>query len=275
MVGSMKYRLIHWLLLCLLTLPLLHGCFSGASRYHQDSAPGFEINTANIPDAVPRFEPKSKQGNPPSYKVYGRRYHVMDSSEGYVKRGVASWYGTKFHGRSTSSGETYNMYAMTAAHRSLPLPTYVRVTHLENGRSVVLRVNDRGPFHNNRLIDLSYSAAKKLGITAKGTGIVEVRAINPRNYRFQKTRRSKTSKSPKTKYKLYLQAGAFVSRNNAEQLKTRLNGLLARHEISTGFNNQNKLYRVRIGPLASIDEADQLAEKISQAGVASPYIVVD
>ena len=131
---------------------------------------------------MPKVESKSKYGNPKSYVVFGKRYYVKDSAKGYVEQGIASWYGTKFHGRRTSSGETYDMYAMTAAHKTLPLPTYARVTNLENGRSVMVKVNDRGPFHQNRIIDLSYSAATRLGIVKTGTGRVEVEAIDPRNY---------------------------------------------------------------------------------------------
>ncbi|MCP5136305.1 MAG: septal ring lytic transglycosylase RlpA family protein [Gammaproteobacteria bacterium] len=144
-----------------------------------DRPPDGDVDVSNIPDAVPRPEPRSRYGNPESYKVMGQRYYVMESSHGYVERGIASWYGKKFHGRLTSNREPYDMLAMTAAHKSLPLPTYVRVTSLDNGRSVVVRVNDRGPFHDGRIIDLSYAAAMKLGIAQKGTGHVEVRALDP------------------------------------------------------------------------------------------------
>jgi len=160
-------------LLLLLLLGLLSGC-SGTG----DKVPE---KLSDIPDAKPKVEPKSKYGNPKSYVVFGRRYYTKASSKGYVERGLASWYGKKFHGRKTSNGERYNMYAMTAAHKSLPLPTYVRVTNLTNRRSTVVRVNDRGPFHGKRIIDLSYSAARKLGMAAKGVAMVEVRAIDPGN----------------------------------------------------------------------------------------------
>ncbi len=135
----------------------------------------------NTPDAVPRQEFKTRSGNPERYEVFGRRYSVLESSQGYVERGVASWYGKDFHNRLTSSGERYDMYGMSAAHRSLPLPTYVRVTSLESGRSVVVRVNDRGPFVDTqqRIIDLSYTAALKLGVIGPGTMRVEVRALDP------------------------------------------------------------------------------------------------
>jgi rare lipoprotein A len=132
-----------------------------------------------VPDAVPVEEPRSRYGNPDEYEVLGQTYRVLDSSEGYVAEGLASWYGEEFHGRRTSSGEPYDMNLMTAAHRTLPIPTYVEVTNLENGRVAVVRVNDRGPFHPDRVIDLSYVAARKLGIIGPGTARVRVRALGP------------------------------------------------------------------------------------------------
>jgi rare lipoprotein A len=157
-------------------LGLLSGC-SGTDR--RGESPNSDADFSNIPDAVPKVEPKSQFGNPESYVVFGRRYRTMDSSDGYVARGVASWYGPTFHGRRTSSGEPYDMYAMTAAHKTLPLPTYARVTNLQNGRSAVVKVNDRGPFYADRVIDLSYAAASKLGVVKNGTAFVEIRAIDP------------------------------------------------------------------------------------------------
>jgi peptidoglycan lytic transglycosylase len=135
--------------------------------------------SGTVPDAIPRLEPRARSGNPPFYSVFGRRYYVLSSSVGYRERGVASWYGPGFHKVRTSTGERYDMYAMTAAHKTLPLPAYVRVTNLQNGRSVVVRVNDRGPFVGNRIIDLSYSAAAKLGMLRNGTAMVDVRTIDP------------------------------------------------------------------------------------------------
>jgi rare lipoprotein A len=132
-----------------------------------------------VPDAVPHIEPRARYGNPPFYDVFGKRYYVLSSSVGYWERGVASWYGPGFHKVRTSIGEPYDMYGMTAAHKTLPLPAYVRVTNLQNGRSVVVRVNDRGPFVGNRIIDLSYTAAAKLDMLRNGTAMVDVRAIDP------------------------------------------------------------------------------------------------
>ncbi len=156
-------------------LGLLSGCSSAPERaapnVAQDAGPG-------IQDAVPKVEPRSRYGNPASYVVFGKRYYTKDESKGHVERGLASWYGPGFHGRKTSSGERYDMYAMTAAHKTLPLPTYARVTNIENGRSAVVRINDRGPFHGPRVIDLSRAAAAKLGVLAAGTAEVEVRALD-------------------------------------------------------------------------------------------------
>jgi len=133
----------------------------------------------SVPDAIPRIERRARSGNPPFYDVFGKRYYVLSSSVGYWERGVASWYGPGFHKVRTSTGEPYDMYAMTAAHKTLPLPAYVRVTNLLNGRSVVVRVNDRGPFVGNRIIDLSYTAAAKLDMLRNGTAMVDVRTIDP------------------------------------------------------------------------------------------------
>jgi len=167
-------------ILLLLMVLLLSAC-SHVSR--KDGPPNFYVDETRIHNAVPRVEPLSKYGNMPSYCVFGKRYYTLNTSRNYNQVGIASWYGTKFHSRHTSSGEPYNMLAMTAAHKTLPLPTYVEVTNLRNQRKVIVKVNDRGPFESNRLIDLSYVAAKKLGILGHGTARVRVKAIDPRYYR--------------------------------------------------------------------------------------------
>lgn len=167
---------------------LLSGCFSSRNSggyYKDDGPPRRNVNVAKIADAVPRQEPLSRTGNKP-YKALGKRYYPMDSAKGYKERGQASWYGKKFHGNRTSSGEPYDMYAMTAAHKTLPLPTYVRVVNVDNNRAVVVKVNDRGPFLHNRIIDLSYVAAKKLDMLGRGTANVFVEAIDPKTYRASK-----------------------------------------------------------------------------------------
>lgn len=155
------------------------GSTASGARAGADAAPGEGFDAHAVPDAVPIDEPRSRYGNKSPYQVFGKSYKVMDDADGYVERGVASWYGAKFHGAKTSSGEPYDMYAMSAAHKTLPLPSYVRVTNLENGATVVVRVNDRGPFKHDRVLDLSFAAATRLGITSKGTGLVEVRAVGP------------------------------------------------------------------------------------------------
>jgi len=250
----------------------LAGCSTSRYSQHHDSAPLRDIDANRVPDAVPRHEPPSKYGNPASYTVNGRRYYVLGSAAGYAERGIASWYGNKFHGHRTSSGETYDMYAMTAAHKTLPLPSYVRVTNLKNGRTVVVRVNDRGPFHRNRLIDLSYVAAKKLGIIDSGTGLVEVVAVQPGAPR-QKTAARKSAAPDDTQ--LYLQVGAFVSRHNAEQLRDRLHRRYTRLTIRSAYSPDRKLYRVRIGPLDNVEEADRLAASLAREGFRAPHIVID
>lgn len=273
-----------------------------------------------IPDAMPKVEPRSRYGNPATYVVFGRRYHVMPTSNGYVERGVASWYGPDFHGERTSSGDTYDMYGMTAAHKSLPLPTYARVTNLRNGRSIVVRINDRGPFVDNRIIDLSYTGAAKLGLIGTGTGLVEVRALDPRRPDPGPTLRmaentlpskpaqpvSRPAPTPPTAKPapklidslitpahaddtlpagnspaaatptLYLQIGAFSNRGNAEQLRSKLSAAhVSDIHISESVSNQRPIYRVRIGPLASVAEADRMAATLGRYGIANPRVVVD
>ena len=172
--------------LCVAIAVGMAACFSAPPRRESPSSPVPQPPAAeqppapqSVPDMVPRNEPRSRNGNPPFYDVMGRRYFVLSSSVGYVERGVASWYGPGFHQVRTSTGEPYDMYAMTAAHKTLPLPAYVRVTNLQNGRSIVVRVNDRGPFVGNRIIDLSYTAAAKLDMLRNGTAMVEVRSLEP------------------------------------------------------------------------------------------------
>lgn len=267
----------------LLATLLLTAC----SLNTRDSGPSQPIDLSHVPDAVPRHEPRTRAGNPPTYVVLGKRYFVMKSSKGYKEQGIASWYGRKFHGRKTSNGEIYNMYAMTAAHKTLPIPSYLQVTNLKNGKQVVVRVNDRGPFHENRIIDLSYAAASKLGIASNGTGLVELCAIEPGeppapqtnrmsdNHEGNVERQTEVAHST-PKSQLYLQLGSFISRHNAESLRAKLalnNVVDARVEAST-VDRQN-IYRVRIGPLPSIKEADQLAVRIDQMGIGVPSIVFD
>jgi peptidoglycan lytic transglycosylase len=244
-----------------------------------DAAPSKQVDVSNIPNAVPKNEPKSKYGNPKSYVVFDKRYYVMDSSDGFVEKGIASWYGTKFHGRRTSSGETYDMYAMTAAHKNLPLPTYVRVTNLNNGRHIIVKVNDRGPFHENRIIDLSYTAAIKLDIVKKGTGLVEVVAIQPGEAIPTGSGEGapvEVAAVSSSNPGFYIQVGSFSQLVNAENLRVKLEPIGEQLvKISQTIVAGDTLYRVRIGPLTDIDLSDSIISRLDSYGVTEHRIVVN
>jgi rare lipoprotein A len=219
---------------------------------------------------VPRFELRSHHGNPPFYDVLGKRYFVLASADGYVERGVASWYGPTFHGASTSMGEPYDMYAMTAAHKTLPLPAYARVSNLKNGKSIVVRINDRGPFVANRIIDLSYTAAAKLDMLREGTTLVEVRALSPA----APDRLTRTAELPPSE--LYMQAGAFADKDNAARLLARLRaagmpGVAVVPPVAT----KSHLFRVRVGPVASVAQFDELAGRLAALGIADARLAPD
>ncbi|MDX1518323.1 MAG: septal ring lytic transglycosylase RlpA family protein, partial [Woeseiaceae bacterium] len=257
-----------------------------------------------------RDEPLSRYGTGPVYEVLGRRYAVLPTSNGYKERGVASWYGKKFHGRLTSNRETYDMYAMTAAHKTLPLPTYVRVRNLRNDKSVVVRINDRGPFVHNRIIDLSYAAAVKLDMIRDGTSLVEVTVVNAiEDFGDQPGRRVQAAPPPvaatasaaapvpadplsptiaadpppdssqaitDVEHDVYVQVGAFGSRENAE----RRHRLLLDKGIGTAFIHTDTsvtpaLYRVRVGPIAEVIQYDILVEELENLGILDPYLVTD
>lgn len=239
----------------------------------QDGPPRKTIEVNDIPDAVPQVEPLSRYGNPSRYTVFGKTYHVMRSANNYKATGIASWYGTKFHERRTSSGEPYNMFAMTAAHKTLPIPSFVRVTNLNNGRHIIVKVNDRGPFHENRIIDLSYVAAKKLGITKTGTGLVEVDIINPVTYRKQEEETLVAHKTVKPE--LYLQVGAFSEKNNAERLAKRIADLTHQPvHLMQAEHQHNQIYRVQIGPLADVTVSDNVHTELRKAGLGEALAVV-
>jgi rare lipoprotein A len=227
-------------------------------------------NIDSVPDAVPRAEPRSAHGNPPFYDVMGRRYFVLGTADGYVERGVASWYGPTFHGVNTSSGERYDMYAMTAAHKTLPLPTYARVTNLRNGRSITVRINDRGPFVANRLIDLSYTAAAKLDMLREGTTFVEVRVLTP-GVPDNLTRTAETP--PPT---LYVQVGAFADQGNAQRALNRLQAAGLRTAfIAPPPVSDKPLYRVRVGPISDVAKFDQLAARLATLGFSGARLAMD
>ncbi len=277
-MANITHTGIRHILIIVLTL-LITGCgFSPSAIFTRpgigDGAPSGGMDISQIHDAVPRAEPRSRSGNPSSYTVLGRTYHVMSDSRGYRERGAASWYGTKFHGQRTSSGETYDMYGMTAAHKTLPLPTYVRVTNLKNGRQVIVKVNDRGPFHDNRLIDLSYAAATKLGILGNGTGLVEVEAINPNEDRPRPVRNNIALSAGNLT--LYLQVGAFSDRNNAERMAQRLRGSIDNAvRIQTAASYERTLYRVQVGPMHNIEQADAASMRLGELGIRDMHLIIE
>lgn len=208
-------------------------------------------------------------GNPPFYDVMGERYHVLPESYGYAEQGIASWYGREFHGRRTSNGEVYDMYALTAAHKTLPLPTTARVTSLTTGKSIVVRINDRGPFKKGRLIDLSYGAARELGFLSDGTAMVEVVALTDPSV-------VAGSASPAPPGSMYVQVGAFGQRQNAEQLQRTLrqqgfDEVVIRYDARA----PEPLYRVRIGPVSSAAQFDAVAARVYRLKLGEPRLVVE
>lgn len=251
---------------------------SQSTRYRDgsDSVPdGPPPDISKLVEPVPKIEPRALYGNKSPYTVLGRTYSVLPTARGYVERGIASFYGNKFHGYKTSSLENYDMYAFTAASKTLPLPSYARVTNLANGKSVIVRVNDRGPFHQDRVIDLSYVAAVKIGVWPKGTGLVEVRGIDPgepANDLPPPPPAAPAGHLPG----IYLQVGAFADADNAEQVARRLRaGNFAPVQVADAEINGQLVHRVRVGPLSDADSADQISDRIVAMGLPRPRVAVD
>jgi len=359
--------IMRWLLFIIFSM-VLSGC---STMKRHDGAPDYYVDETKIPNAVPKVEPLAKNGNMPSYVVFGKRYYTMKSSKNYEAVGTASWYGTLFHSRSTSSGEPYDMLGMTAAHKTLPLPTYVEVTNLSNHRTIIVKVNDRGPFESNRIIDLSYVAAKKLGMLPHGTASVKIKAIDPstwgktdnmwmasnsgtpggddadsprplkRTYTYylsgehhlgraatvttasaattrkvfsypsyanhhtkahtlfadrrvieksfnHHTRVARHNTKSRTTYAqntrsiklhkvtarnqsqtVYLQVGAFRSKENAQRLRQRLTALLGTPVNISRQPKHGKLYNVRVGPIRDVMTANKLSLRLQNLGIRS------
>ncbi len=282
----------------------LSGCQSGGSFARQkDSGPGHEVDVSQIADAVPRVDPITIAGNKNPYTVNGVTYQLIPSAKGYSEEGMASWYGNKFHGRKTSNGETYSMYGMTAAHKTLPIPAYVRVTNLANGRQIVVRVNDRGPFHGGRIIDLSYAGAKKLGYHQHGTARVRVDAINPANYQRNSvsvpTLREQVNKPKQTLSQLmplsvpplmpvttvpvatkkpaaqpFLQVGVYSSMNSARQLQQQLSAITSYPVSVRRFGEEGApVFKVWVGPIVDHLQMATLRERLIGQGRHKPFVV--
>jgi len=260
----------------------------GTSVPSGSAVPQPPLDVFSIPDAVPRAEPRGTRGNPPFYEVFGKRYYVLASSEGFVERGTASWYGPGFHAASTSLGERYDMYAMTAAHKTLPIPAYAEVTNLRNGRKVVVRINDRGPFVGDRIIDLSYTAAAKLDMLLAGTAPVEVRVITargagsalpPPGVPAPAAPPVTVVNAPAVKMPgaqtMFIQAGVFADHENARR---RVEALLAAgFELASldEISSPRALHRVRVGPFASVEEFDLSMKRLRELGINDARLLTD
>jgi len=231
-------------------------------REPQDGPSMASIRAEDVKDAQPGNEPRAAYGNRSPYEVFGKKYYLLDSSAGYSQRGIASWYGTKFHGRRTSSGEPYDMHLATAAHKTLPLPTYAEVTNLGNGRRVIVKINDRGPFKDDRLIDLSYGAALRLDMIGTGTAKVEVRAIDTSGMQVVATRIESGT---------YLQVGAYSERSGAESVADRL----ADANLSpVSIDDSSELYRVWLGPYLTNVDIDRAIKRTIELGFERPHKVI-
>jgi len=238
---------------------VLTACGQGA-REVRDGPPAGRFDPSLIERPEPRPEPRSAYGNHSPYEVLGRTYRVMGDAKGYRERGIASWYGTKFHGRATSSGEPYDLYQLTAAHRALPLPTWVEVTRLDTGKTIVVRVNDRGPFHPDRIIDLSWAAASKLEMTELGTAPVEVRAV---------TFDDGPGTTPRpARVPVYVQVGAFSEPERARRVRSDLERAgIGPIESQAARTRVGRVWRVRLGPIDDVSRAIALVDRVAELGL--------
>lgn len=270
---------------------IVSGCAAPRPAVVKDGGPGRALDVSHIADAIPRFEPRTRAGNSNPYSVLGKTYHLVEDTNGFRQQGDASWYGTKFHGLRTANGELYDMYGMTAAHKTLPIPSYVRVTNRNNGKSVVVRINDRGPFHGGRIIDLTYTAAKKLGFVKQGTAPVEVeyiemgepqplKALLPAPTDVSASRGDAMAPAPghSAGYAIpentFLQVGAFGSEPAARALQTRLSQLTD-YPIVIKSTAPDNLVRVRIGPFQNNLDLMNLQQKLLDAKFSKPHVVYE
>ncbi|MFL3645275.1 MAG: septal ring lytic transglycosylase RlpA family protein [Cellvibrionales bacterium] len=270
---------------------LIHGCTQAPRVIDemdiQDGA-GELVDTRLIANAVPKMEPVTRAGNSNPYTVLGETYHLLPTARGYKRVGTASWYGSKFHGRKTANGEVYDMYAMTAAHRTLPIPAYARVTNLANQRVIVVRINDRGPFHASRIIDLSYAAALKLGFADHGTAEVEIEVITPTSPRVEAPM---PNVSPVVAARLsipevraaeersidhlpsggvFLQIGAFAQRTSADRLQRAISAMTS---LPIEIIQHRELFKVKMGPIKNSTRLKMLQKKIRHQQNIVPFIL--
>ena len=269
-------------LITLLAACSSHRPFTGGAFEEKDSAPQGVRDWANIPDAKPKWEPRARYGNHSPYEVFGKTYYVLQTAEGYQETGIGSWYGKKFSGRPTSSQEPYDPYAMTAAHKSLPIPSYVRVTNLENNKQIIVRVNDRGPFHQGRIIDLSYAAAHKIGYANKGTARVRVESIsvssspapNAANPAPRKPAPYQDAANTDANGRYYIQVGAYrelnTAKNRQQEMVSVTNAPVGIH--SSPERGTSGVHRVRIGPFDSEQAAKQVQNQL-QNTVSDPLLI--
>ncbi len=273
---------------------LLAGCrapaFPSGPVEERDGPPTIPHgDLTKVPDPVPKQEPKSERGNPRSYEVFGQRYELMDSAAGYRAEGNASWYGQKFHGRTTSSGEPFDMFLLTAAHKTLPIPSYAEVTNLANGRKITVRINDRGPFHEDRILDLSYAAAVKLGFHEQGTARVRVEVVAPALDSVDSVAKTQADSNPSAGVEsdasatsntlVYLQAGAFRELTGAAALARSIRAKLPSWAVANDASADvvkladDDLYRVRIGPVRGVAAAQRVRAQMIEASFAPPLIL--
>lgn len=263
---------------------LLAGCES-SNYYKDDRPPSRNRDLSQVPDAVPKVEPITRAGNANPYRVLGQTYHLLPDNRGYKARGMASWYGTKFHGKPTANGERYDMFAMTAAHKTLQIPAYVKVTNLENNRQVIVRVNDRGPFLHDRLIDLSYAAATKLGFADDGLARVEVEYIDPRQRAAANAATEDGSPAVAEPVRpaqpgkpmengSYLQLAAFSKAKPALQMQARVRQWVS-HPVIMTINNGSSglLYKVLVGPVNQPAEQQRVRQLLHEQEKLSPFLV--
>jgi rare lipoprotein A len=274
---------------------------SASERYHgkpNDWGPEQEIDMSHVPDAVPRYEVRTIAGNKNPYTILGKTYRLMPDERAYSERGLASWYGFKFNGERTSNGEVYDMFAMTGAHKTLPIPSYVRVTNLDNRTSVIVRINDRGPFHAGRIVDLSYAAAQRLGITRAGTGRVEVEIVVPEGdprppllarHQTKTARKSDPlaraagivapveagAKSAESKLPdgTYLQIAAFGVEKSAKQFAASIKGKLSFPVVISAVKSPSALYRVRLGPFKDVHSIQTARAELEKIAISEVHLV--